>query len=119
MGAAAHESGTFSGKLKESVSSVLPLMAIVLVLHLFLTPMPMGTLVTFLAGALLLMIGMALFTMGADMAMMPMGERVGAKLTAICEKHGITSAGKGICFSLPVETAAGLHVSAEPEKKQD
>ena len=38
-------------------------------------------------------------------------------MTAICEKHGITSAGKGICFSLPVESVVGLHVSAEKEEE--
>lgn len=79
--AARHESGSFQGKFKEALSSVLPVTAIVLVLHWFLTPLPGGTLGLFLFGALFLILGMTLFTMGADMAMMPMGERVGAKLT--------------------------------------
>ncbi len=34
----------------------------------------------FLAGAVLLVVGMGLFTLGADMAMMPMGEALGRKL---------------------------------------
>ena len=41
-----------------------------------------------------------------------------AIMTAICEKHGITSAGKGICFSLPVESVVGLHVSADSDKDE-
>ncbi len=106
IAAFAHESGNFGGKFKESVSSVLPLTVIVLVLHLFLTPMPMGTLVTFLAGALLLIFGMALFTMGADMAMMPMGERVGAKLTS----------SKKLSLLIPVAFLIGMLITmAEPD----
>ncbi|GHV86574.1 membrane protein [Spirochaetia bacterium] len=45
------------------------------------TPMPSGTILMFLAGAALLIIGMGFFTMGADMAMMPMGEGIGIQLT--------------------------------------
>ena len=46
--------------------------------------------------------------------------RIGQNImTSICEKHGITSAGRGICFSLPVESVAGLHVSADLKKKED
>ena len=35
----------------------------------------------FLMGAFLLIVGMGLFTLGADMAMMPIGEKVGIQLT--------------------------------------
>ena len=42
-------------------------------------------------------------------------EMKNAIMTAICQQHGITSAGKGICFSLPVESVVGLHVSTETE----
>ena len=37
-------------------------------------------------------------------------------MTAICQKNEITDAGRGICFSLPVEAAAGLHRHAESEE---
>lgn len=36
---------------------------------------------TFVVGAVLLIIGMMFFTLGAEMAMTPMGERIGTKLT--------------------------------------
>ena len=68
-------------KMKEALASVLPITAIVIVLHLFFVPMPAGTFGLFLVGAVLLTFGMALFTLGADIAMMPMGERIGAHLT--------------------------------------
>ncbi len=68
-------------KLKESATSVLPISAIILLLHFTIAPMPIGTLMLLLTGTLLLIVGMAIFSLGADLAMMPMGEAVGAKLT--------------------------------------
>lgn len=68
-------------KLKESLASVLPVTAIVLVLVFTLTPVSVSSLSAFLIGAILLIIGMTLFTLGAEMAMTPMGERVGAAMT--------------------------------------
>ncbi len=68
-------------KLRESALSVLPVSAVVLALHFTLTPMPVWTLFMFLAGVALLILGMGLFTMGADLAMMPIGDAIGADLT--------------------------------------
>lgn len=68
-------------KIKESLSSVLPITGLVLLLHFTIAPMPTGTLVMFLMGALLLIFGMGLFTLGADTSMMIMGEKMGAFLT--------------------------------------
>jgi hypothetical protein len=68
-------------KIMEAFSSVLPITAIVLIASVVLAPMPSGTVLMFLAGAALLIIGMGFFTLGADMAMMPMGEGIGIQLT--------------------------------------
>lgn len=68
-------------KIKESLSSVLPIVVIVLLLHFFVTPMSSGMLGLFIVGAVMLILGMGLFTLGADMAMMPMGEQVGSQIT--------------------------------------
>jgi len=68
-------------KLKESAQSILPIAAIVLLLHFTLVPLPSGTLVLFLPAIVLLILGMGAITLGADMAVMPMGELIGAKLT--------------------------------------
>ena len=71
-------------KTLESLSSVLPITAIVLVLSFTLAPeMPAGTLMMFLLGAMLLVVGMGLFSLGADMAMMPMGDGVGGEVVRI------------------------------------
>ncbi len=68
-------------KIKESLTSVLPIGLIVLILALTFTPIPADSMLTFLAGIVLVIVGMGLFTLGADSAMTPMGERVGTYLT--------------------------------------
>ena len=67
-------------KIYEALSSVLPITLIVLLLSMTITPMPVGTLVLFLAGAVLLIVGMAFFSLGTDVSMTPMGEGIGAQL---------------------------------------
>ncbi|GMO15742.1 MAG: DUF1538 domain-containing protein [Termitinemataceae bacterium] len=67
-------------KIMEAFASVLPITAIVLVSSVILVPVPAGTILMFLLGAALLIIGMGFFTMGADMSMMPIGEGIGTQL---------------------------------------
>ena len=67
-------------KISEALSSVLPITVIVLLLSFTLAPMPIGTLLLFLLGAAMLIVGMGFFSLGADMAMMPIGEQMGRKL---------------------------------------
>jgi hypothetical protein len=50
-------------------------------LNFTITPMPFAIRGLFLIGSVLLILGMGLFTLGADLAMMPMGEQIGAELT--------------------------------------
>ena len=68
-------------KIKETVSSVLPITLIVLLLSFTVAPVPNGVLVSFILGALLLILGMGLFTLGVDTSMTPMGTMVGSAIT--------------------------------------
>jgi len=68
-------------KIKEAVASVLPITMIVLLLCFFISPVPPDTLLAFLLGAVLLILGMGFFTLGAETAMTQIGERVGAHMT--------------------------------------
>ena len=68
-------------KIQESMASVLPITAIVFLLSVTAAPLDPGTLVLFLFGAILLVVGMGLFTLGVDMSMIPMGEGVGATIS--------------------------------------
>ena len=67
-------------KVREALASVLPITAIVLVLCLTVAPLPVDALLAFLAGAVLLILGMGFFTLGAEAAMTPIGEQVGAHM---------------------------------------
>jgi hypothetical protein len=66
----------------------MPITIIVLLATVVLVPIPAGTVLLFLGGAALLIVGMGFFTLGADMAMMPLGEGVGVALTAALGRSG-------------------------------
>ena len=68
-------------KIRESLLATLPITAIVLVLAVTIAPLTPGTLVLFLFGALLLVVGMGLFTLGVDMSMIPMGDGIGVAIS--------------------------------------
>ncbi|MFV0394304.1 MAG: DUF1538 domain-containing protein [Coprobacillaceae bacterium] len=68
-------------KIKESFESVLPITIIVLILSIILVPISIDTMLMFIVGAVLLVVGMGFFTLGTDMAMIPMGEGIGVYLT--------------------------------------
>lgn len=68
-------------KFEEALKAVLPVIAIVLLLSFTIAPITPSILLCFLLGALLVMVGMMFFTLGAEMSMTPMGEKVGAKMT--------------------------------------
>ena len=70
-------------KIREAFTSVLPITIIVLILSTLLVPVSIGTIVMFLAGASLLILGMGFFSLGADMAMIPIGEETGTGMTKI------------------------------------
>lgn len=69
-----------SQKVKEAYSSVLPITLIVLVLCFTFVPIESGMFLSFIFGALLVIVGMGLFTLGADTAMTPIGEYVGTSV---------------------------------------
>ena len=67
-------------KIQESLSTVLPITAVVLLLSIFLLPIDVGTIALFLTGACFLIVGMGFFQLGAEISMMPLGEGVGHHL---------------------------------------
>ena len=67
-------------KVRESLSSVLPITIIVLLLSIVLIPMEVGAFTLFLAGALFLIFGMGFFQLGADISMTQLGQGIGSQL---------------------------------------
>ena len=85
-----------SEKLKESLEAVVPIIAIVLILSFTIAPVPPGILMAFIIGAILLVVGMMFFTLGAEMSMTPMGERIGTRIAQSKRLPVII----GLCFVL-------------------
>ncbi len=98
------------GKLREAVASVAPIAIIVMLLYAFLLRESVSgySLLAFGIGALMLVLGSALFTMGADLSMMPIGEKVGSHLTRTRKIWLIVL----VCFLIGV-----LITVAEPDLK--
>ena len=94
-------------KIKESLISVLPIVAIVFLLNL--TPLisfSLTEIAVFLVSAAFLIFGIGLFNLGADLAMTPMGEHIG---------HGLTKL-KSLALLLGVSLAMGVLITiAEPD----
>lgn len=76
-----HSRTILAEKVKESLSSVLPITGIVFLLCFTIVPVPNHLLLAFILGAVFLVLGMGLFTLGTDMAMTPIGEHIGSALT--------------------------------------
>ena len=94
-------------KIKEALLSALPITAIVYILALTpLFDMSVTELITFTVGAVLLIFGIGLFSLGADLAMTPMGTHVGSGLSRQ-KKLGLLL---GVCFVLGM-----LITIAEPD----
>jgi hypothetical protein len=65
-------------KLIESLKSVLPIALIVILLSITIVPISTGDMFLFLVGVVCLVLGMSLFTAGAEMSMQPLGSKIGA-----------------------------------------
>ena len=94
-------------KLKESLVSVMPVVAIVFLLNLTpLVDFSATEIATFLISAVFLIFGIGLFNLGADIAMTPMGENIGSGLTRL----------KKLTILLIVAFAMGILITvAEPD----
>ena len=67
-------------KLKESLAAGVPITLIVMGISVLLVPLELGTVVMFFVGALMLIVGMGLFQLGAEISMTPMGKGIGSEL---------------------------------------
>lgn len=63
--------------LQEVLMAIAPMTLLILLLTFIFAPLPAEELLTFLIGASIMMVGMALFLFGADRSMMAVGELVG------------------------------------------
>ena len=96
----------FTSKLKETATSVVPVIAIVLVLAFTVAPIGAMLIIRFVIGGVLLIFGLAAFLLGVDIGIQPIGEQTGAALTSK----------KNVFLLLAVSVASGFLVTvAEPD----
>ena len=93
-------------KLAESLKSVLPVTAVIFLLCFFIAPVPSSVMLAFIMGACFLIMGMGLFSLGADMAMTRIGEHIGA----------VMSRSRKLWIILVVSFAVGIFITvSEPD----
>ena len=68
-------------KFREAVALVLPITLIVTIVCFSFVPVTTDLMLSFLIGSVLLIVGMALFTLGSEVSMTQIGTHMGAKLT--------------------------------------
>lgn len=95
-------------KIKESLGSVLPVTAVVFLLTVTIVPVSGELFFMFFVGTVLLIVGIGMFTLGADTSMIIIGEKIGARLTRM-RKIGLILP---VCFIIGV-----LVTVAEPDLK--
>lgn len=69
-------------KLKESLISILPVTILIVIMNFAFLHIPTYDFLAFLVGFVLLVFGVTLFSLGADISMIPMGKNMGEKLMA-------------------------------------
>lgn len=125
-------------KMSEALSAVVPVIVIVLLLSFTIAPVSPSILLSFLTGAVFVMVGMMFFTLGAEMSMTPMDEKFmgmtlvpekemisivvrtdqkNAIMQAIMDKAGRGTKAGAIVFSLPVTDTAGMRLMEEIEEE--
>lgn len=67
--------------LNEALTAVIPVSAIVAAFCFSIAPVSIDVLIMFIIGAIMLVFGMALFTLGAETSMTVIGERIGAQIS--------------------------------------
>ncbi|MBQ3131941.1 MAG: DUF1538 domain-containing protein, partial [Clostridia bacterium] len=93
-------------KLAESLKSVLPVTAVIFLLCFFIAPVPSSVMLAFIMGACFLIVGMGLFSLGADMAMSRIGEHIGS----------VMSRSRKLWIILIVSFAVGVFITvSEPD----
>lgn len=66
-----------SEKILEVIRSVIPTVLVVILIHLFSVNLPLPSLYAFLIGTGCIMIGLTIFLLGVDLALIPVGEHMG------------------------------------------
>jgi hypothetical protein len=100
-----------SSKFKEVASAVLPITVIVLILHFTIAPLDHYLLVRFLLGSFLIIVGLAIFLLGVDLGITPIGSLLGEVVAKTNKLIIVLIAGLILGFMISI-AEPDLHVLA-------
>ncbi len=98
-------------KFKEVLLSVIPITLIVLILNFTIIPLEMPIIISFLIGAVLLIIGLTIFLIGVDIGITPIGNHMGETLARTNKLWLVAIAGLILGFLISV-AEPDLHILA-------
>ena len=102
-------------KLKEVLYSVIPIIVIVLILNFTLTPLETPLIIRFLIGSLAIIIGLAIFLVGVDIGITPIGNIMGSSMAKTNKISIVVIAGLVLGFFISI-AEPDLHIlSAQVE----
>lgn len=102
----------FSEKIKEVLTSVLPITVIVLILNFVITPLETPILMRFILGAILIIIGLSIFLFGVDIGITPIGNLMGSNLAKSNKIWIVVVAGVILGFFISI-AEPDLHILAD------
>ncbi len=98
-------------KFKEVLLSVLPIVVIVLILHFTIAPLETNLLLRFLLGALFIVVGLAIFLLGTDIGISPIGTNLGKGIAKSNKVWIVAIAGVVLGFFISI-AEPDLHILA-------
>jgi len=98
-------------KFKEVLYSVLPIVALVLLLHFTLTPLAVSVLTRFLIGSAFVIFGLTIFLAGVDNGITPIGNSMGSTIARSNKLWFVAIAGLILGFAIAV-AEPDLHILA-------
>ncbi len=99
-------------KLKEVLISVIPITLIVVLMSFTLTPMSESMLIKFLIGAVCIIIGLAVFLVGVDLGITPIGNLMGSELSKRGTLIIVLASGLALGFFISI-AEPDLHILAD------
>lgn len=103
--------GIFGEKLKEVVTSVLPITILVMILNFTLVPLEQTIIIRFIIGAISLIIGLSIFLIGIDLGITPIGVYMGGAIAKSNKLKVLIVSGLILGFSISV-AEPDLHILA-------
>jgi hypothetical protein len=98
-------------KFNEVLYSVLPITALVLILHFTLTPIDTPLLIRFVIGAVFIIMGLTIFLIGVDVGITPIGNTMGSTIAKTNKMRIVAIAGLILGFVISI-AEPDLHILA-------